>query len=226
MQTKKNKKSDIERYRTAFFQIGLISALVITLAAFSLTQEKSNVIIGRLADTDYIEEMTQVTVQEPPKELKVPMPKQVIEILQIVDNDADIEDEPEFENQDVDEGTAIDYNTTIEDPAEIEDDPIFNFVDKMPKFPGGDLGLVKYLGENVKYPNIAKENGLQEKIYIRFCVTKEGKVERISVLRGTEPILYKEALRVIKSLPEWEPGEKNGKKVSVWYTVPINFKLK
>ena len=226
METKKNKKSDLERYRTAFFQIGLISALVIMLAAFSLTQEKSNVIIGHLADSDYIEEMTQVTVQEPPKEIKVPMPKQVIEILQIVDNDADIEDEPEFEDQDIDEGTAIDYITTIEDPVEVEDDPIFNFVDKMPKFPGGDAGLVKYLGKKVKYPNIAKENGLEEKIYIRFCVTKKGKVERVSVLRGTEPILYKEALRVIKSLPEWEPGEKNGLKVNVWYTVPINFKLK
>ncbi|MEN8119866.1 MAG: energy transducer TonB [Bacteroidota bacterium] len=225
MKTKKNKKSDLERYRTAFFQIGLISALVIILAAFSLTQEKSNVIIGSRLDTDYIEEMTQVTVQEPPKELKVPMPKQVIEILQIVDNDTDIEDEPDFEDQDVGEDDASSY-IPIELDDEVEDEPIFSFADKMPRFPGGDIGLVKYLGKHVNYPNIARENGLEEKIYIRFCVTKLGKVEKVRVLRGTEPILYKEALRVIKSLPKWEPGEKNGEKVSVWYTVPINFKLK
>lgn len=225
MEKKKNKKSNLERYRTTFFQIGLISALVIMLAAFSLTQEKSNVIVGERLDADYDEEMTIVTVQKPPEVIKVPMPKQVIEILQIVDDDTDIEEDIVFD-VDIDENTRVEFQMIIVDPIEEEEEIIFNFPDKMPEFPGGDRGLAKYLGRNVKYPNIARENGLEEKIYIRFCVTKEGKVERVSVLRGFEPILYKEALRVIKALPDWAPGEKNGKTVSVWYTVPINFKLK
>lgn len=224
METKKNKKSDIERYKTTFFQIGLIIALVVILAAFSLTQEKSTAIVGRLPDTEYTDESPPVTVQEPPKELKIPMPKQVIEILKIVNDDTDLDEELEVEDQDVGEETGIKINSIPLD-EEVEDDSIINFPDKKPKFPGGDIGLRKYLSRNVKYPNIARENGLEEKIYIRFCVTKEGKVERVSVLRGAEPILYKEAMRAIKLLPKWKPGEKNGKKVNVWYTVPINFKL-
>jgi len=223
MEAKKNKKYDLEQYKTTFFQIGLIVALVIILAAFNITKEKSISMLEREAGTDFIEEITLVTVQEPPKEIKTPLPKQIIEILQIVDNDTEIEDEPNFEDQDIDENMRVDI-PVIRDVEEDEEDPI-HIPDEMPKFPGGDIGLMKYLGSHVKYPNIARENGLEEKIYIRFCVTREGRVDKVSVLRGTEAILYKEALRVIKSLPKWKPGEKNGKKVSVWYTVPINFQL-
>ncbi len=224
MEAKKNKKHDLERFKISFFQVGLIIALVIILAAFNVTQEKSNITANYSSNTEFIEENVPITVQEPPKEIKIPLPQQVIEILQIVDDETDIEIDIEVEDQDVDETMRVDIPVII-NTIEEDDDPPIDIPDVMPKFPGGDIGLIKYLSSNVKYPNIARENGLQEKVYIRFCVTKKGLVDRVSVLRGTEPILYKEALRVIKALPKWKPGEKNGKKVSVWYTVPINFQL-
>ena len=106
-----------------------------------------------------------------------------------------------------------------------EDDKIFHIVEKMPEFPGGNTELIKYIATNIKYPKSYQECAIEGKVYIRFCVTDSGIVEKVSVIRGVDPLLDKEAVRVVKTLPKWIPGEQNGKKVSVWYTVPVLFKL-
>ena len=93
-------------------------------------------------------------------------------------------------------------------------------------FPGGDVALLKYIGENTHYPEIAKENNIQGKVIIRFCVTEKGSVNRISVLKGVDPELNDEAIRVVKTLPAFKPGRQGGKPVPVWYMVPITFTLK
>ncbi|HRC95011.1 MAG TPA: energy transducer TonB, partial [Tenuifilaceae bacterium] len=108
-----------------------------------------------------------------------------------------------------------------EAPAEI-----FVAVEEMPSFPGGDAELFKFIYENVKYPDIAMENNIQGKVIVRFCVTYKGTVDHVSVLRGVDPTLDEEAIRVIKMLPKWKPGKQGGKPVNVWYTVPISFQLK
>jgi TonB family protein len=98
--------------------------------------------------------------------------------------------------------------------------------DEMPKFPGGDVGLLKYISKNTEYPESAWRKGLHGKVLVRFCVTAEGKVSLISVLRGVCPELDKEAVRVVSMLPPFIPGKIAGKPVPVWYLIPIDFNLK
>jgi TonB family protein len=102
----------------------------------------------------------------------------------------------------------------------------FVVVEEMPMFPGGDAELLKYLGENTQYPEAAKANNIQGRVIIRFCVTAKGGVSQISVLKGVSPELDAEAIRVVSTLPEFQPGKQAGKAVPVWYMVPITFTLK
>ena len=101
----------------------------------------------------------------------------------------------------------------------------FVVVEEMPMFPGGDSTLLAYIIKNTKYPESAKINKVQGKVIVRFCVTSEGSVDRISVLKGINPELDAEAARVVGSLPAFKPGRQGGKAVSVWYMVPIEFSL-
>ncbi len=103
---------------------------------------------------------------------------------------------------------------------------VFVVVEEMPSFPGGDTELFRFIYDNIKYPELAKENNIQGKVILRFCVTYKGKVDQVSVVRGVDPSLDEEAIRVIKMLPLWKPGKQGGKPVNVWYSVPISFQLK
>jgi len=110
-----------------------------------------------------------------------------------------------------------------------EEDPEatpFVVVEEMPMFPGGDIELLKYIGEHTQYPEIAKENNIQGRVIVRFCVTSKGGVSQVSILKGVDPELDKEAIRVVSGLPAFKPGKQGGKPVPVWYMVPITFTLK
>ena len=106
------------------------------------------------------------------------------------------------------------------------DNHVYQVVEVMPEFPGGETSLRKFIADSVKYPIEAQENGIQGKVYITFVVNKEGKVTDAKVVRGVDPSLDKEALRVVNNLPIWKPGKQDGNKVNVNYTVPISFVLK
>ena len=101
----------------------------------------------------------------------------------------------------------------------------FIIVEQMPKYPGGEKELRNYISKKIKYPQIAKENGIQGKVIVRFVVTKTGQIERVEIVRPLDPMCDKEAIRVVRSLPTFIPGKQNGKNVNVWYTLPIIFKL-
>jgi bla regulator protein blaR1 len=101
----------------------------------------------------------------------------------------------------------------------------FVVVEEMPLFPGGDQALLKYIAENTKYPPSAKTNNIQGRVILRFCVTADGDVNRISIMKGVDPMLDSEAIRVVGTLPQFNPGKQSGKAVPVWYMVPITFAL-
>ena len=105
------------------------------------------------------------------------------------------------------------------------DEEIFMKVEEMPEFPGGYEGLAKYLSDSITYPAIAKEYNIQGKVYVQFVVEKNGKVSNVKVVRGVDKNLDKEAVRVVKSFPDWKAGKQRGKAVRVYFTVPINFQL-
>ena len=107
----------------------------------------------------------------------------------------------------------------------ILDERPYTVIEKMPQFPEGEKALLDFIGRNLKYPIVACENRIQGKVIVRFVVSKTGKITNIEVLRSLDPDLDKEAVRVIKMLPDWIPGEQNREKVSVYYTLPITFKL-
>ena len=106
-----------------------------------------------------------------------------------------------------------------------EENKVFDVVEQMPSFPGGNAALMNYLGQNIKYPVIAEENGIQGRVICAFVVNRDGSVVDAEVLRGVDPSLDKEALRVIGTMPKWKPGKQRGKPVRVKYTVPITFRL-
>jgi periplasmic protein TonB len=114
-----------------------------------------------------------------------------------------------------------------EEVQEVEAEPEpFVVVEEMPMFPGGDAALLTYISEHTNYPEVAKENNIQGRVIVRFCVTSKGGVSQVTVLKGVDPELDKEAVRVVGTLPTFKPGKQGGKPVPVWYMVPITFTLK
>jgi len=138
-----------------------------------------------------------------------------------------IENELEIEDSEADENTIIDVTPVIEtkEEEEVEEKIFFNIIEEPAEFPGGDKALYRFIHDNVKYPVIAQENGIQGKVYVKFIVNKEGKAVNAEVSRPVDASLDKEALRVINSLPKFKPGKQRGKPVQVYYTAVINFQL-
>jgi len=102
---------------------------------------------------------------------------------------------------------------------------IYTVVEKMPLYPGGEDSLFAFLGRNMKYPVGAQENGIQGKVVARFVIQKDGSIGNVEIIQSLNPACDKEVLRLVNSLPKWTPGRQNGKLVSVWYTLPVIFKL-
>ena len=112
----------------------------------------------------------------------------------------------------------------VEKPKEVVED-VFTVVEQMPQFPGGEAALMKYLQSHINYPPMAAENNVQGKVVVQFVVDKTGRVGEVKVVRSVDKDLDREAARVCKSLPKFTPGRQNGHPVSVWYTLPVFFKL-
>jgi TonB family protein len=133
------------------------------------------------------------------------------------------------------EGSGLKITTKSKDVAEVvavgyaeqtaKQDQVFFIVEDMPEFPGGELALRKFIAGAIKYPQAAVANGIQGKVYVNFVVEKDGSIGRMKIARGVDPSLDQEALRVVGSLPKWEPGRQKGVPVAVSYTVPIAFVL-
>ena len=109
--------------------------------------------------------------------------------------------------------------------TEIDSDKVFSSVEEMPKFPGGDEALLKYVGMHLNYPKEALRNNVQGKCILKFVVTKIGTIGKIKIVRSLSQECDEEAKRVVRTLPEFFPGRQNGRPVNVWYTLPVNFRL-
>lgn len=133
---------------------------------------------------------------------------------------ADVEGNDEENGQDI-----ADFKEAIKPVVEEEDNQVLEVVEQMPQFPGGQKALLQYISDNIKYPSIAQENGIQGRVVVRFVVKRDGSVGEVQVLRGVDATLDKEAVRVVKSIPNFIPGKQNGHAVNVWFTLPVQFKL-
>ena len=169
------------------------------------------------------EEMVQVTQQEKPP--PPPKPPQQTSVIEIVEDDVEIDDDIEIDVE-ADQETEVQDYVPVEEPEEEEEETqIFQVVETMPTFPGGDAARIKYLQNNLKYPTMARESGIQGKVFVTFVVEKDGSITDVKVLRGIGGGCDEEAVRVIKNMPKWKPGKQRGKPVRVQFNMPIVFKL-
>lgn len=122
----------------------------------------------------------------------------------------------------------VTVQTEVQEEVKEEEAPVevFVVVEEMPTFPGGEKALMDFINGNIVYPEIAKENNIQGRVILRFCVTYKGAVDQVQILKPVDAALDNEAIRVIKMLPAWKPGKQGGKPVNVWYSVPVTFQLK
>jgi protein TonB len=124
------------------------------------------------------------------------------------------------------EGVVLKANeVAVDEKPKEEETKVFDVVEQMPEFPGGQAALMKWLSDNIKYPAVAEENGIQGRVVCTFVVERDGSVTDVQVARSIDPSLDKEAIRVLKKMPKWIPGRQNGSAVRVKYTVPVTFKL-
>ena len=225
MQVKKSEKASLEKDKLIYVLIGLVFTLSIVFVALEWTERevKVHTVVEETVWND--EELDiQQTSQETPPPPPPPAVQEVVGLNVVEDN---VETESIEVNTEDDKETEVVIAAPVEAPEEEEEEEVvFVVVEKMPEFPGGQQALFKYLSENVKYPVIAQENGIQGRVICQFVVNRDGSIVDVEVVRsGGDPSLDKEAVRVIKSTPKWKPGQQRGKPVRVKYTVPVNFKL-
>ena len=154
---------------------------------------------------------------------------------EVVNQDERKEDDRSAGAQDVKDGTDDKTVKTVKEEVKITETPkeevkhepekVFTAVEQMPEFPGGQAALLKFISNNIQYPQAAADNNVQGKVYVKFVVTSTGKVDKVQIARSVDKALDQEALRVCRMLPNFTPGRQNGQPVNVWYTLPVTFKL-
>jgi len=228
MELKKSEKADLESKKGIFFQVGLIFAMAVMLVAFEWKSYDAidvNTFDGQKA-TNEVEELATITQQNtPPPPPPPPAPSLV---LNIVENTAEINDDISIDAE-ADEMTEVEeYKAPAikqEEEEEVEEQQIFMVVENAPAFPGGDAARMKFLQDNIKYPQMARESGIQGTVYVTFVVERSGAVTDVKILRGIGGGCDEEAVRVVQNMPKWEPGKQRGKPVRVQFNMPIKFTL-
>lgn len=221
-------KIDLEHSKVIFREIGLIIALSAALLAFELrSYDKRDVELLSRATDDTPEEFVEITQHEKP--LPPPQAPQQTTLISIVQNELEV-DEELVVNVEADQSTEIEeYRREIplepEEEEMMEEEPVFVIVESMPMFPGGEEARLKYLNENVRYPTMANEAGIQGRVYVEFVVEKDGSVTNVRVIRGIGGGCDEEAIRVVQNMPKWIPGRQRNVPVRVRFNMPIKFIL-
>lgn len=228
MEIKKTPKADLENKKSTWLLVGYVIVLAFMFIAFEWTKRDIKIDTSQ-AITDLVFEEEIIPITEQPEQAAPPPPPAappIAETLTIVEDDADVEETTIATSEETNQAVEIKYVPVAVEEEEPEEQTIFEVVEQMPEFPnGGMAGLMQYLSKNIKYPTIAQTNGTQGRVTVQFVVNRDGSIVDTKVLRGVDPYLDKEAIRVISSMPKWKPGMQRGKAVRVKYTVPVMFRL-
>ena len=227
METKKTPKANLENKRPTWLLVGYVTVLAFMFVAFEWTRDVRVDTSGRITENVFEQDMEIPLTRQP--EVTPPPPPQVTpinDVLTIIDDDATAEETNFASLEETGEDVVIKHiPVTVDEEVVVEDD-IFVGVEEKPQFPnGGTAGLLQYLGKNIKYPTIPQENGTQGRVTVQFVVNKDGSIVDVKVIRGVDPYLDKEAVRVISTMPKWIPGKQRGVPVRCKFTVPVTFKL-
>ncbi len=237
---KKYPEADVASFSGVFLKTGLALSLAFVLYAFSYAPEQPDALVF---DNETLFEETEIipppSAHRPPPPPPPPPPPQ----LEVVEDEEVLEDEPEILTQEVEEDTEVENipeeipipdddgeeEIVVEQVVEVAEEPeIFTIVEEMPNFPGGQKELFRFISKNVKYPPMARENGIEGTVYIGFVVMENGAIESVQIKRGLSgggAGCDAEAIRVVNTMPKWNAGKQRGKPVRVAFTLPIRFKL-
>jgi protein TonB len=223
MEIKKTDRADLEKNRNTYILIGLVITLAIVWFAFEYkTIDKQD---NQIMQNTMLDEEEDLVVQtqrvEPPPP---PPPPQQTTVIEVVEDDVEVDD-IEIDAETDDEEEIEEQVIQEEEQEEEKEDEIFVFVEDQPTFPGGDEARIKYLQDNIHYPEMAKESGIQGTVYVTFVVEKDGRITNVKVLRGIGGGCDEEAVRIIKNMPKWKPGKQRGRAVRAQFNMPIRFVL-
>ena len=226
METKKTQKASLENKRVIFLEIGLIVALFAVIGAFSYSSgvRKTPALQASAEDVPEIE-IVPITQDTPPEPPKVPVIPMLSNVLEIVENPVETDSFFTIEDTDIDVPVYT-YRTEVEE-EEIEEDIPFVNVETKPRFQGGEATTFsRWVSEHLSYPVIAQEMCISGRVMLEFTIRKDGRLADIKVLRGVDPILDEEAIRVVSNSPRWEPGMQQDRPVNVRYQFPVIFRLR
>ena len=229
METKKSEKASLENKRLLFAEVGLIAALLIVLAGFESSTRAREVALlqdNTAIDDEY--DVLAVILDTPPPAPDVPALPQLTDEIEIVDDDVAVD--LDFQSLD-DTDVPVDiqeYKHQEVVQEEVEDEVLeFIRVEEKPKFQGGDAnGFAKWVNSRLVYPEIAKENGVEGRVTLRFTIDRDGRIQDVQVLASPDESLAREAVRVVSSSPKWEPGRQRDRAVKVSYTFPVIYRLR
>ena len=229
MEVKKTPKASLENKRALFIEIGLIVALAVVYIAFNWTSKDVQVSTleaeNQVVQEEEIIPITQETPPPPPEAPKIPV---LSDQIDIVDDEIEVDNDfLSLEDSD-DMGVEImDYVENVQEEVVEEEAIPFQLVEEKPSFMGGDANQFSaWVNKRLVYHEIAKENGVQGRVTLQFTVEKDGSVTKVKVLRGVDPSLDKEAVRVVSMSPKWKPGKQRDRAVPVTYTFPVYFQLR
>lgn len=228
MEVKKSPKADLEKGKMMGILMGMIVGLAVLFVGFEWSDREITIAKSEGVADIIAEEEVEITRPEdtPPPPPPPPAPA-VAEVLTVVEDDVKLDDVDIASTEDDASSAQVEAYTP---PAVVEEEEessqqIFTVVETMPEFPGGQGALMSFIAKSIKYPVIAQENGIQGRVTCSFVVNTDGSIVDAEVMRGVDPSLDKEALRVINTMPKWSPGKQRGKPVRVKYTVPVMFRL-
>ena len=229
MEKKKSERADLQNKKVLFMEIGCIVALALVYFGFEYTSEEIRTAV--LDDNNVIteiEDLIPITFETPPPPPAAPKIPMLSDQIDIVDDEIEIDDNMFLKLED-DPGSGVeikDYIEVIDEEVEEEEIP-FMLVEEKPTFQKGDANqFSKWVNQRLVYPEIAKENGVQGRVTLQFTIDKDGSLTKVKVVRGVDPSLDKEAVRVVSMSPKWEPGRQRDRAVPVTYTFPVIFKLR
>ena len=227
MEVKKSPKADLEGKKSTWLLIGYVLILAVVFVAFEWSERDKQILVAQgPVEIKFEEDMVPITQQEQKPTPPPPQASSAEEVLKIVENDANIEETEVATSED--KGEAVQVVSTgpaVVVEEVVEEEQIFQVVEEMPSFPGGDAECMRFLNKNIKYPTIAQENGIQGRVILQFVVNKDGSIVDVVVARSVDPYLDKEAVRVVNMMPKWKPGKQRGKPVRVKFTLPVTFRL-
>ena len=230
MEIKKSEKANLENKKLLFLELGLIVSLGIVWFAFEWTSKETNV--STLEDTTQVvleEEIIPITQETPPPPPSAPKIPVLSDQIDIVDDEIELEDDM-FMNLEDDSSLGVEIMDYVEVEEEVVEEEVipFQLIEDKPKVQGGDPRSLfpKWVNQRLVYPEIAKENGVQGRVMLQFTIEKDGSITNIRVLRGVDPSLDKEAMRVVATSPKWTPGKQRDRAVPVTFTFPVVFQLR